>query len=98
MIQIIKNTIRPICKECIYYKKQIFSSEKCTKYGTKNLVTGEIKYDTAEWCRKIETKCGANGKRFENIDPLATKYSISANLFGRLMKYSDQQKEQYLTK
>jgi len=98
MNQFIKNTIRPICKECIYYKKQMLLSGKCTKYGTKNLVTGEIKYGAAEMCRKIDTKCGANGKHFEHIDPLATKYTISANLWGRLMKYSDQQKEQYLTK
>jgi hypothetical protein len=58
-------------------------------------VTGKIEYETAELSRKIETNCGANGKHFENVDPLATKYSISANLFGRLMKYSDQQKEKY---
>ena len=95
MSQIIKNTIRPICKECIYYKKQLLLSGKCTKYGIKNLVTGEIEYGTAEMCRKIETKCGANGQHFENIDPLAPKYTISPNLFGRLMKYSDQQKESF---
>ena len=67
--QIIKNSDINECIKCIYYNgpKQDSLSMRCTKYGTKNIITGKIFYDYAEACRKDETKCGYEGKSYEKI-------------------------------
>lgn len=79
--QIIKNLINPICKECIFFKNQhsyqiMFSN--CMKYGEKNVITGEITYDTVNYCRTDETKCGINGNGFEKIN--AGNHTVSYNI------------------
>jgi len=68
--KIIKNIHLPSCRNCIYYQtKNInpdFSSlNKCEKFGEKDIVNGMIKYEYAESCRKNESKCGKEGKYFE---------------------------------
>ena len=79
--QIIKNLINPICKECIFFKNQhsyqiMFSN--CMKYGEKNIITGEITYDTVNYCRTDEAKCGINGNGFEKIN--AGNHMVSYNI------------------
>ena len=38
---------------------------KCSKFGTNNLITGEIEYDFALNSRNNQTKCGIYGKFFK---------------------------------
>lgn len=66
----IKHNLLPSCKNCKYYiphPSSSFASDlsTCSKFGTKNIVTDEIKYDYADFCRKDELKCGETGKYFE---------------------------------
>lgn len=68
--RIIKNINLPSCKNCIYYQSKNlnpdFSSiNKCEKFGEKDIVNGMIKYEYAESCRENESKCGKEGKYFE---------------------------------
>ena len=68
--KIIKNINLPSCRNCIYYQyKNLnpdFSSiNKCEKFGEKDIVNGMIKYDYANSCRENESKCGKEGKYFE---------------------------------
>jgi Pyruvate/2-oxoacid:ferredoxin oxidoreductase delta subunit len=86
---IIKNTNFPSCKNCIYYKPSIHSNEftsslsKCEKFGSKDIVTGEITYDYANSCRNDELLCGKKGNYFEiekNIEMKMLKYFILGNI------------------
>ena len=69
--KIIENINIPVCKNCIYYKTNIWNNNftsmlnECNKFGTKNIITDEIKYDYADYCRNNELKCGKEGKYFE---------------------------------
>ena len=65
--KIIKNIDIPSCKNCIYFKqhKTIDSLSTCSKFGEKNIITDEIKYDFTDICRKDDEKCGFEGKFFE---------------------------------
>lgn len=61
----------PKCKDCIFLDKNnlvvendIYYLSTCTRFGKANLVSGEIKYDFADFCRKEELKCGTEGKHF----------------------------------
>ena len=74
----IKNFNKPICINCFYFSKNknvvntfynnnISTNELlgfCTKFGYKNVVTGEITYEYAEKCRRLDGKCGEDGKFF----------------------------------
>jgi hypothetical protein len=64
----IKNINVNPCKNCNYYKESYVYSElsKCKKFGEKNIVTNEIKYDYADSCRNNESKCGNEGNYFED--------------------------------
>lgn len=73
--QIIKNFTKPICNECIFFKSP---NNNCMKYGEKNLITGEITYDTANSCRTGEYKCGPGARYFEKIN--AGNHTISYNI------------------
>lgn len=67
----IKNINYPSCRNCVYYKPSRFDSDygslisNCEKFGEKNVLTGEIKYDYVDRCRNNELKCGMEGKYFE---------------------------------
>jgi hypothetical protein len=69
--KIIKNINIPVCRNCIYYKPDVYGDEfssiysRCEKFGEKNIITDEIKYDYVDDCRKNESKCGFEGKYFE---------------------------------
>jgi hypothetical protein len=86
---IVKNINIPSCKNCIYYKPSNYNNDftsslnRCKKFGEKDIVTAEIKYDFADMCRKNEEKCGNQGKYFEeekNIDLKILKHAIISNL------------------
>ena len=38
---------------------------KCKLFGKKNIVTGKIKYEYADFCREDKEKCDLEGKYFE---------------------------------
>ena len=81
----IKNINIPSCRNCIHYKPNLLnldfdsSLNKCSKYGEKNIVTNQIRYDYADLCRGNEDKCGKLAKGWEketNIDLKVFKYQI----------------------
>jgi len=79
---IIKNVNIPSCKKCIYYNPDPhnfdFTSKynRCQKFGEKDIVTDKIKYEFAELCRPDESKCGKEGKYFEEEQNLDMKLFI----------------------
>ena len=87
--RIIKNINIPACRNCIHYQPEPFyndftsSLNKCNKFGDKNIVTDEIRYDFADQSRNDESKCGKEGKYFEeepNIHMKILKYSLLKNM------------------
>ena len=80
----IKHFSLPVCKDCVYHRPQHekldpFKSgdqDKCLKYGEKNVVTGYINYQYADFVRKQDLQCGLKGKHFiqKKVEmPLLTK-------------------------
>jgi hypothetical protein len=71
----------------MYYKPSThndFSSRlnRCEKFGTKDIVSDEIDYDFASYCRNDEDKCGKDGKFFEiepNLPAKMMTHSIAKN-------------------
>jgi hypothetical protein len=66
----IKNAEYPICKTCEHYlPRDIFFDDgllgKCAKFGKKDLVTGKITYNYADFCRIDDKECGKEGKYYE---------------------------------
>ena len=87
--QIIRNANIPSCKNCIYFNPNYIHNDftssltRCTKFGNKDILTDEITYDFADSCRNDETKCGNEGKYFEqenNINLKVLKYKIISNI------------------
>jgi hypothetical protein len=87
--KIIKNINIPSCKNCIYYKPNYLNNDftstfnKCEKFGVKNIITDEITYQFADLARNDETKCGNEGKYFEeekNIRFKIFRYEIISKL------------------
>jgi hypothetical protein len=70
--KIIKNMEIPACRNCIHYKPYIsglgsdYSSSlsECHKFGTKDIITDKIRYDSPSLARDNEEKCGKEGKYF----------------------------------
>lgn len=76
--KIIQNINVPSCRNCMYYKPNIYndfssSLNRCEKFGTKDIVTDEIHYDFADFCRKDEERCGKDGKYFVIEENLPAK-------------------------
>ena len=87
--KIIKNINYPSCRNCIHYKPNSYYSDftsilsKCEKFGEKNIITDEIKYNFADSCRDNESKCGKEGKYFEEEKNINTKillHKITSNM------------------
>ena len=64
----------PKCANCIYFDKNNlivegdpFYLSRCTKFGVAHLVSGNITYEYADFCRKDDMKCGVQGKYFSPI-------------------------------
>ena len=87
--EIIKNVNLPACRNCIHYQPDPFYNDftsllnKCNKFGDKNIVTDKITYDFADQSRNDESKCGKEGKYFQeepNIHMKILKYSLLQNM------------------
>ena len=83
--KIIKNINIPSCRNCKYFQPSIYDTEfasslnKCNKFGSKNIITDEIRNDYADSCRTDEKKCGEKGIYFEeeqNINMKILKHKI----------------------
>jgi len=91
---IIKNSNIPACRNCIHYKPSFYNNEftssynDCKKFGEKNIISDKIILESAESCRRDESKCGANGKYFEeekNINLKVLKHKIISGLPNTLL-------------
>ena len=87
--QIIKNINVPSCRNCVHYNPPYYgdfsaSYSKCKKFGTKDIITNTISYnDYADTTRQDETKCGIEGKYFEeekNINFKIVRHQFIKNL------------------
>ena len=84
VIHAVKNLHLPSCKDCIHYSPNAhelsFASRysHCKKFGEKNLVTGKIAYDSTDFCRNQEEKCGKEGTHFE-ADPQGAQKQLRYN-------------------
>jgi hypothetical protein len=84
----IKNNLSPACINCKFYKPNVYSEfasslSRCEKFGEKNITTGKIEQDFVAMCRNDESKCGVEGKFFEeeeNIDQKQFLHSIEYHL------------------
>lgn len=99
----IKNYQVPICQNCIHYRPTLFSPSlsRCSQFGTKNIITGEITYDYADLSRMDEDKCGLEGKSFNEtsltikairyifINELPIKLLIALFFFSILLKTNE---------
>ena len=83
--QLIRNANIPSCKSCVHFRPDTFNIDftstlsKCNNFGYKNIITDEITYDYADSCRNDETKCGKEGRYFEeeeNLNFKIVKHSI----------------------
>ena len=84
----IKNIDLPACKSCIHYKPSLYNNDftstfnKCNKFGNKDIITNEIRYDFVDSCRNNESKCGLEGKYYEeekNLKLKILKHNIISN-------------------
>jgi hypothetical protein len=91
---IIKNKNIPACRNCIHYKPDLYNNEftssynDCKKFGEKNIISDKIIFESADSCRRDESKCGANGKYFEeekNINLKVLKHKIISGLPNTLL-------------
>jgi hypothetical protein len=68
----IKNVFLPICKECIHFTGTSnpgkFGMNKCKLFGSKDLVSGKIRYEKASACRRSPDKCGNDAIRFDHVN------------------------------
>jgi len=95
--KIIKNINIPACRNCIHYKPSANNNDftaaysDCTNFGDRNIVTDKISYDSAQSCRADESKCGLEGKYFENepnINLKVLKHTLISNLLiGLFVSY-----------
>ena len=59
--------------------KQLAKRAMSGKFGEKNIITNEIKYDYVDLCRQSESQCGKEGKYFEeepNIELKIMKHRL----------------------
>jgi hypothetical protein len=83
----IRNINIPSCKKCIHYKPTSYNFEfttsynRCEKFGEKDIITDNIKYDFAELCRNDESKCGKEGKYFEEEENLDMKIFMHKSIY-----------------
>jgi hypothetical protein len=50
----------------MYYRPNVFSPSlsKCSQFGKKDLITGEITYEYADLSRMTDDKCGLEGRNY----------------------------------
>jgi hypothetical protein len=80
--KIINNVNLPSCRNCVYFKPDKYYSDftsslsKCQVFVDKNIITDEITYNYADTCRYDESKCGKEGKYFEEEKNINIKIFI----------------------
>ena len=79
--KIIKNVNIPSCRNCVHFKPPSYgeftsSYSKCGKFDTKNILTDTVSYNYADMSRRDETKCGNEGKYFEQEKNIEFKIFI----------------------
>jgi hypothetical protein len=67
----IKNAMLPSCINCKYFIENTSLSNdiaygRCSVFGKKDIITGEVKFDYAIHCREDETRCDSSGIYFVN--------------------------------
>ncbi len=64
--RIIENEHYPICNDCYFFKKHHSDDDmdKCTKFGHKNLINGDVIYHNVFFIRSNESFCGEHGRHF----------------------------------
>lgn len=70
----IKHSDLPICLNCLHftrptelqkeYRDDYERYGRCKNFGKMNLITGEIEYDIARYCRLDDERCGSLGKEY----------------------------------
>ncbi len=56
----------PFCKDCIYFiPNKNLTKASCSKFTAHDVVSGQIKYDTAYEARQDPGKCDTRGIHFE---------------------------------
>jgi hypothetical protein len=67
--QVIRHIDAVICSKCAYFSKHKHSIilSKCTKFGEKNLISGNIHYPYARDSRENDGLCGEQGRYFTHI-------------------------------
>ncbi len=64
--QVIKNINSKVCAQCIYSIQPVSNDVlKCSLFGQKNIVTGEIHYDSGYTARKDVMMCGQDARYYE---------------------------------
>jgi hypothetical protein len=74
----IRNHDKPKCRDCKFFK----SNRKCSKFGSSDLVTGIIYFDSAYDCRFDEKKCGIQATYYEE-----NYLDFDDTYFNNLSKY-----------
>jgi len=73
----IENNNLPSCINCIHFieyknKNSLLDDSssygRCKLFGEKNIVSGQINYSFASFCRDNNKQCGLDGKYFEQIN------------------------------
>ena len=65
----IKNNEYPSCKDCKYFTEHTdpynkYHLSKCTLFGEKDIISGEIDYHFATTCRTFDHLCSKKGKYY----------------------------------
>jgi len=82
--QLIRNANVPSCINCVHFRPDPLNNDfastlsRCNNFGYKNIITDKITYDFADSCRNDETKCGNEGRNFEE----------EKNLHFKILKHS----------
>lgn len=81
----IRNLCLPVCISCIHfvpYQKtndyDFYENDdrgKCGRFGTKNLVTGDIRHAFARDCRTDNKLCGRTGVYYKGWDEMGGNYA-----------------------
>ena len=70
--EFIINSENPTCKNCIFFKEHSdlhnkYHLGKCSLFGVKDNISGEIKYEYARTCRITYNLCGINGQYYKEL-------------------------------
>jgi len=70
--QFIRNIDYPVCSQCAFFITSVSkkSAAHCSKFGEKNLFTGEIKYENVEIARIKTNMCSEKGVYFLPIQTM----------------------------